>query len=118
MDYAEYATSPTVEGYVTLADHIAVAPSSRWVHNNRSSQIVTTASDARLELDLARNGIGRMVLPTFIGEGERDLVQVSDPIDELGHDEWLVAHQDARHDPPVRRAIDALMGFLERERTG
>lgn len=117
VEYAEYATSPEIEGYVTLADHIAVAPSSRWVHKNRPQQIVTTASDARLELDLTRKGIGRMVLPTFIGDGERDLVRVSDPIEELGHDEWLVAHQDARHDPPVRRAIDALMGFLGTERT-
>ena len=117
VEYAEYATSSDIVGYVTLADHIAVAPSSRWVHNNRQGQIVTTASDARLELDLTRKGIGRMVLPTFIGDGEPDLVRVSDPIEELCHEEWLVAHQDARHDPPVRRAIDALMGFLGAERT-
>lgn len=115
--YAEYATSPKIEGYVTLADHIAIAPSSRWVHDNRSHKIVTTASDARLELDLTRKGVGRMVLPCFIGDGEPDLQRVSDPIPDLCHDEWLVAHQDARHDPPVRRAIDALMGFLEKERT-
>jgi len=118
VDYIEYASSVDVTGYVTLADHIAIAPSSRWVHNNRSDQIVTTASDARLELDLTRKGIGRMVLPSFIGDGEPGLVRVSDPIEELCHDEWLVAHQDARHDPPVRRAIDALIGFLEKERAG
>lgn len=113
VHYAEYGVSEDVEGYVTLADHIAVAPSSRWVHNNRPDQIVTTASDARLELDLTHQGVGRMVLPTFIGEDESGLMRLSEPIPELTHDEWLVTHHDARHDPPVRAAIDAIVRFIE-----
>jgi DNA-binding transcriptional LysR family regulator len=114
VEYAEYGVSEDVEGYVTLADHIAIAPSSRWVQDNRRDRIVTTASDARLELDLTRAGIGKMVLPTFIGEDEAGLVRLSDPIPELTHDEWLVTHHDARHDPPVRAAIDAITRFIER----
>ena len=114
VEYAEYGVSEDVEGYVTLADHIAIAPSSRWVQDNRRDRIVTTASDARLELDLTRAGVGKMVLPTFIGDDENGLMRLSDPIPELTHDEWLVTHHDARHDPPVRAAIDAITRFIER----
>ncbi len=113
LEYAEYGVSEDVTGYVTLADHIAIAPSSRWVQDNRRDRIVTTASDARLELDLTRSGVGRMVLPTFIGDREDGLMRLSDPIPELTHDEWLVTHHDARHDPPVRAAIDAITRFIE-----
>lgn len=84
------------------------------MQDNRRDRIVTTASDARLELDLTRAGVGKMVLPTFIGDDENGLMRLSDPIPELTHDEWLVTHHDARHDPPVRAAIDAITRFFER----
>lgn len=116
IEYAEYGTGPEVEGYVTLAERIATAPSKRWVHAERADRIVTTVSDARLELDLALQGVARIVLPTFAGDGEVGLSRLSEPIAELTHEEWLVTHHDARHDPPVRRAIDAITRFIERER--
>jgi DNA-binding transcriptional LysR family regulator len=110
--YAVYAASPDVTGYVALAEGIATTPSQRWLAANHAGEIVTTASDARLMLDLACAGFGRIVLPTFAGDGEPGLARVSGPIDGLGHEEWLVSHHDARHDPPVRRALDAVHRLL------
>ena len=52
------------------------------------------------------------MLPTFAGEGEPGLVRISEPIAELTHEEWLVSHHDARHDPPVRQALDAVHRLL------
>ena len=113
---AAFARSPDVQGYVTLANNLAGTPSTRWVQANHSADIVTTVSETRLALDLAAAGVGRVVLPIFAGTSEASVSQVSDPIEELTHDEWLVTHQDARHDPPVRRAIDAISRFIERGR--
>ena len=53
-----------------------------------------------------------MVLPWFIGATADGVQRVSQPIDALGHEEWLVAHHEARHDPPVRAALDALAALL------
>lgn len=117
VEFAEYASGAHVTGYVTLSRSIATAPSMRWVWNNREDKVVTTVSDARLEMDLARAGIARAVLPTFAGDKEADLTRVSDVIAELTHDEWLVTHHEARHDPPVRAAIDALVGFISKSET-
>ena len=105
--YAEYGTA-AVTGYVALAPDLPGTPSSRWVRAHRADRIVTTVSDARLGLDLARAGVGRVVLPTFAGDAEPGLSRLSDEIAALAHDEWLVAHHEARHDPPVRAALDAL----------
>jgi DNA-binding transcriptional LysR family regulator len=112
VSYAIYAASPGATGYVALAEGIATTPSQRWLTANHAGEIVTTASDARLMLDLARAGFGRIVLPTFAGDGEPGLTRISGPIDGLGHEEWLVSHHDARHDPPVRRALDAVHRLL------
>ncbi len=113
IEFAEFARDKEVTGYVTLEDRLAETPPTRWVHAHHADRIVTTVSDARLALDLAAAGVARVVLPLFAG-GMAEVSQVSDPIAELTHDEWLVTHHDARHDPPVRRAIDALTRFIER----
>jgi DNA-binding transcriptional LysR family regulator len=59
---------------------------------------------------MARSGLGRVILPTFAAG--HDLQQVSPVIDVQSHDAWLVCHHDGRHDPPVRRALDALSDLL------
>lgn len=112
--YAEYALGPDITDFATLSADEAKTRSARWVHANRADRIVTTVNDPRLALDLARQGMARVVLPTFVG-AESGLAQVSDLVDELTHEEWLVTHHEARHDPPVRAAIDAIVRYVGRQ---
>lgn len=112
ITYAVYGAGPAVGGFVSLAEGAATTPSERWLRRNHGDEITTTASDARLALDLALAGIGRIVMPCFAGGAEAGLVRLSEPIEELMHDEWLVSHHDARHDQPVRRALDAVHRLL------
>ena len=112
IDYAEFGKDQEVAGFVSLAEGASETPSARWVASERAGEIVTTVSDMRLGLELACAGVGRIVLPTFAAEDTSGLVQVSDPIEALSHDEWLVTHHEARHDPPIRRALDALTRFM------
>ena len=110
--FAVYAAGPEVQGYLTLSESTPTTPSERWLRNHHGGEIVTRASDARVALDLARAGVGRIVMPCFAGDAEPGLARLTGPIEELTHVEWLVAHHDARHDPPVRHALDALHRFL------
>ncbi len=110
--FAEYAAGPEVKGYLTVTEDAPVTPVERWLGSRHGSEIVSRASNGRVLLDLARAGLGRVVLPTFAGETAPGVVRVSSPIAELAHEEWLVAHHEARHDPPVRAALDALAGLL------
>ncbi len=112
IDYAVYAASPDVQGYVGLSDGIPTTPSERWLRATHGDEIVTTVSDARLALDLALAGVARVVLPTFAGDAEAALIRQGAAISEIGHDEWIVSHHDGRHDPPVRAALDAVTGLL------
>ncbi|MEM7719311.1 MAG: LysR family transcriptional regulator [Pseudomonadota bacterium] len=114
IEFAEYGADETVAGYVTIAPALASTPSTRWVHQQRGDAIVTTVNDMRVAVDLAAGGMARVVLPTFAADEISSLSRLSGSIDELTHEEWLVTHHEARHDPPVRRAIDALTRFIER----
>jgi DNA-binding transcriptional LysR family regulator len=112
IDYAIYAISGAINGYVALPDGVPSTPSQRWLRSEHGAEITTTATDPRLCLDLARNGFGRIILPTFAGDGERGLRRLSDPIPGLSHEEWLVSHNEARHDPPIRAALTAVASAL------
>ncbi|WP_434287576.1 LysR family transcriptional regulator [Celeribacter sp. SCSIO 80788] len=112
ITYAEYAAHPRVTGYVTLHAGQATTPSERWLRTNHPDEIIATASDARSAADMAVAGVGRAILPCFAGREIIGLVQISPEIGVLTHDEWLVSHHDARHDPPVRAALEALAETL------
>jgi len=112
IHFAEYARDAGVTGYITLPATAASTPSERWLRARHPDAIVTTASDARLARDMAVSGLGRVILPTFAGDESAGLVRVSPPIADLTHEEWMVCHHDARHDPPIRAALDALAALL------
>ena len=71
---------------------------------------VTTPQSA---LELAIAGTARAVLPTFIGDTQPQLTMVSNRIEELHHDQWLVTHHEDRFLPEVRRVIDRTYVILK-----
>ena len=112
ITFAPFAASKTVRGWIALNDRATTLPSQRWIYEHHEDEIVTTSSDPRLAVDLAKAGAGKVVLPLFAAEGSA-LVQCGDVIPDLTSEEWLVAHQDARNDPPVRAALNALRDVLK-----
>ena len=113
ITYAVYGLPDAPEGYIALAEEQASTPAERWLRAHHGERIVTTVNTERLALDLALQGVGRMVMPCFAGDDASGLVRLSPLIDEAAHESWLVCHQDARHDPPVRRALTALMRLMK-----
>lgn len=112
IHYAVYAVTPDITGFVSLSEGTLPTASQKWLQDTHGDQITATASDMRLCLDLARAGFGRIILPEFVGQGEADLVQVADRIEGLSHQEWLVCHQDDRHQPAIRAALETIAGLL------
>ena len=109
-----YAAAPEVTGFVAVARDGQQTPSQRWLREQAADQIVTTAADVRICIELARVGIGRVILSDEFGAEEPGLIRVEGPIEELSHDRWLVTHNEARHDPPVRAALDGLAALFDR----
>lgn len=60
----------------------------------------------------ARDGIGRAVLPCYIGDPDGELERISEPIPELAADLWILLHPDLRNAARIRAAADYLAGSL------
>ncbi|MEM9550884.1 MAG: LysR family transcriptional regulator [Pseudomonadota bacterium] len=114
VKFAVYGAHDRVDGWIGSAWESAETPSMRWIEGRHGGNIVTRANNPHVAVALARAGIGRVVLPTFVGRGMTGLTRLSDPIEELESDQWLVSHHDARNEPPIRAALDAIAAYLKR----
>ena len=110
--FAAYGLSAAVEGWIAPSDGADATPSGRWIRDRHPGATTAKANDPHLMVELARAGVGRVVLPTFVGDGMAPLIRLSGPIEALASEQWLVAHHETRHDPPIRAAIDALAAWL------
>ncbi|CUI35284.1 LysR family transcriptional regulator [Cognatishimia activa] len=117
IHFAPFAVSEDTLGWVNRSENATMVPSQRWVYEHYGDKILATASDPRVLVELALSGIGQVILPIFAGREIPGLVQSGTVIDELSHENWMVFHQDGRHDPPIRAAIDALCTLLDLRQT-
>ncbi len=111
VSYARWAISANVTGLIAPPEAEATTPSARWVWREHRDEIVTTVNSPLLARELALAGLGAVVLPELAAQGT-GLQRQGPPIADLTHDEWLTAHHEARHDPPVRAALDAIASLL------
>ncbi len=112
MHFAAYGNAPDATGWIGAAGDRSNTPSGRWTEAQHGDDIVTRANEAQLGMAMAQAGVGRMVLPTFVGDHTHGLVRLGEPIDALTSEEWLVCHHEGRHDPAIRNALTALARFL------
>lgn len=77
-------------------------PSAVWLDQQMHRDARLKCSTAQAVLEAALAGAGLCVLPCFIGDAERKLARASGIIGELGHDQWLVSHDDDRHNEHIR----------------
>jgi DNA-binding transcriptional LysR family regulator len=118
VDFAVYqakTVSPDKElGWIGLVEDEAHYPTGTWIRENHGDEVTITVNKAPLALSLVRNGQARMLLPTFVGDAFQGLARISDPIDSLRTERWVVMHQDERHEPSVRQAVSAVAKLMKR----
>jgi len=107
--FAGYALDPSVSGWIRVTSK---APSALWLAAQDDFTIVMEANAPRLARDLALEGVGRVVLPRFIGDATPGLVEVHPTISDLTHDQWLVSHDEDRFIPSVRKVLDETYNAL------
>lgn len=112
---AKSVSSDQKIGWLGLVEDEAHFPTGSWIKEHYGDEITITVNKAALALPLIRKGKARMLLPMFVGEAFDDLARVTDPIESLQTERWLVMHQDERHEPQVRQAVSALGNFLKQD---
>lgn len=112
VQFAAFAVNAEVKQWVRVSGD---TPSAQWVRQNHASSCFIEVNNPRVALDMAISGSVRVLLPTFIGKATKELIQVSDEVEELHHTQWLVIHHEDRHLPEVRRVIDRIYDILTTE---
>ncbi len=110
----KFAVFAAGEDVTTWARVLSNTPSAIWVKENAKNDRTIEVTAPQSALDLANAGVARAVLPTFIGNTQPKLTQVSEVIEDLTHDQWLVAHHDDRFIPEIRSVIDRTYDFLKK----
>ena len=105
VNFAPYAAPSASKNWIVVR---AKTPSAKWVLERCGDAVIAEVDTPRLALDLAIQGIGQVILPTFIGDASPALQKVGSNVEELAHDQWLVAHDDDRNLPEIRRALDRI----------
>ncbi len=87
-------------------------PSAAWLDQHLFHEARLKCSTAQAVLEAALAGSGLCILPCFIGDAEPKLARASGIIAELAHDQWLVSHDDDRHNKPIRQISDRLAKLI------
>jgi len=114
VHFAVYGVGPEVSGWIGPAHGMTITPSMRWLIDHCGDAFATKANCPQIACALALAGIGKVVLPTFMGDTMSGLMRLSDDIEELTSGQWLISHQDGRNEPAVRAALDALAEYLSK----
>jgi len=84
-------------------------PAATWKKFGQPErQVVLTSNSTMAIVNAAREGLGVAPLPCFLGDGDKDLVRVIEPPEEMVLEMWLLTHPDLRYTARVK----ALMGYL------
>ena len=88
-------------------------PSAVWLddHLPRSAKFKCSTTQATLEA--VRAGCGLCILPCFIGDVDPNLARASGLIADLRHDQWLVSHDDDRHNATIRQVAKRLTDLVK-----
>ena len=105
VEFAPYAVPGAPDAWIVVD---ADTPSACWVAARAGDGAAVETTAPRPALDLALQGLGRAMLPTFVGDARAPLERVGAPVEELAHDQWLVAHADDRGLPEIRLALDRI----------
>ncbi|MEP3847933.1 MAG: LysR family transcriptional regulator [Paracoccaceae bacterium] len=110
VSFAGYATDPSVEGWIRVTSN---TPSAKWLASLSDVNTVMEVNSSQLAKQLALKGVGRVVLPCFIGDRVQGLSKVHAVIPELDHEQWLVSHEQDRFISAVRQVLKATYDVLK-----
>jgi DNA-binding transcriptional LysR family regulator len=130
VEFAIYGAHAYVEENTEARDHrrfgncrwIAFAPpgprtpSAVWLDEHLSRDPIVRCRAAQEVVEATASGFGLCVLPCFVGDSHAGLVRASDIIAELGHEQWLVSHDEDRRLGHIRRVSEKLKALVRAHR--
>lgn len=105
--------------WVLTEESFEQLPTSLWKTRDRSRALIAfTSNNVMATVAAVGCGLGVAPLPCFLGDEDRRLVRMSEPIDRLTMDLWILTHPDLRSTARVKALMrhlgDSLAGHAAR----
>ena len=116
LDFAVYARRrlPASAPWITYDDSLSTLPQAQWIGAHTAATGAPLSplrvNDAETLLQALQAGLGRSLLPVFVGERTAHLVREEIALPALSRELWLLVHPDLRH----LARIEAVIAWLER----
>jgi DNA-binding transcriptional LysR family regulator len=107
---------PTAHTWVAPDDTLAHLAQARWVAANVPAERIALRVDSLSAMvDAVRSGVGVGFLLCFLGDREKDLVQVAAPMASLDTQLWVLAHPDLKRVARIRAFTEYLYQSLAKD---
>jgi DNA-binding transcriptional LysR family regulator len=127
FQFCTYATARYLKKHPSssLAEHqwVTVLDETDWlipvIWKNREQQrqrIVFSSSMTLTAIEAAKQDMGVIMLPCFLGDRDRRLKRVSEPLRALGSELWVLTHPDLRHTARIRALMTYIYDSLSEQR--
>jgi DNA-binding transcriptional LysR family regulator len=84
-----------------------------WTHRRvPADQVVSTSNSILTMAASVRSGLGLAILPCFLADQDRQLVRLSEPIEELSSSLWILSHRDLKDCARFRAFRDFAYAYL------
>lgn len=93
------------ESWIGPDVHLGDATLEKWMMNKSAAYRLDSMRGMQ---SAVRHGAGIAVLPCYLGDADKALLRLSDPIEELTTQLWLLTHSDLRHVARVRAFMEAM----------
>jgi DNA-binding transcriptional LysR family regulator len=115
LDYAVYGARRRKAddlAWITYEESLSHLPQARWIAAAAAAEETAPLllNDAEAIVQAVRAGLGRSLLPCFLGEGEPGLTRLSRVV--LSREIWLMVHRDLRAQARIAAVIDWLAELM------
>ena len=113
IKYAVYGPRKSAGlGWVVYEDRMFELPHASWLQQRATAEsgvVNLVVNDTELALHAIKSGLGKSLLPTFVGDSERGLSRLSGAEAVLERELWLLVHPELKHLARVK----AVMAWIE-----
>jgi DNA-binding transcriptional LysR family regulator len=115
LDYAVYGASPGLP-WITYEEGLAHLPPARWIETASRGEAMAplTVNDAELLVRVISAGLGKSLLPCFVGDEATGLRRLSGAEPVLSHEVWLLTHAELRRQARMMAVVDWLGEVVKR----
>jgi len=109
--YMKRGLDPEALPWITYEESFSGIPQARWIAREGKKPLSPLkVNDGEPILQAARQGLGRTLLPLFVGAADPDLQALSGAV--TGRDVWLVVHPHVRRSARVEATVDWIDGIF------